>query len=191
MNAVPESILSKTAEVDSAAVKPLPNSRKIYVEGSRPDIQVPMREIKVSDTHTDRGLEKNQSITVYDTSGPYTDPTVQIDIRKGLNPLRAVWIEERGDTEELAGLTSAYGRQRAEDPALAHLHFEHLRKPRRAVSGRNVTQMHYARQGIITPEMEFIAIRENQRMVRCQYLAAQFTCSICRSMYIDVQGPGQ
>ncbi len=164
MNAVPENLLSQSAEVDEAAVKPLPNSRKIYVQGSRPDIQVPMREISVADTHTDRGVEKNQAITVYDTSGPYTDPAASIDIRKGLPALRAGWISERDDTEQLAGLSSAYGRERANDEALKNLHFEHLRKPLRARAGKNVSQMHYARQGIITPEMEYIAIRENQRM---------------------------
>ncbi len=164
MNAVPETILSQTAEVDKAAVKALPNSRKIYVQGSRPDIQVPMREISVADTHTDRGVEKNQAITVYDTSGPYTDPAVKIDIRKGLAALRSTWISERNDTLQLDELSSAYGRQRAGDAALKKLHFEHLRKPLRAKPGHNVSQMHYARQGIITPEMEYIAIRENQRM---------------------------
>jgi len=173
MNANPK-FLSATARVDEAAVKPLPNSRKVYVAGSRSDIRVPMREIRQSDTPLHSGAaahggaaahsEPNPPIFVYDTSGPYTDPMMKIDIQRGLEPLRLPWILERNDTEELAGPTSHYGRQRAADPKLAHLRFDLVRKPRRAVSGRNVTQMHYARRGMITPEMEFIAIRENQRM---------------------------
>jgi phosphomethylpyrimidine synthase len=155
--------LNATAHVDDAAVQPLPNSRKVYIEGSRPDIQVPMREITQSDTPAAMGAEKNPPILVYDTSGPYTDPNVRIDIRSGLAPLRARWIEERGDTVELEGPTSRYGRDRLADPKLATLRFNLHRKPRRAKEGMNVTQMHYARRGIITPEMEFIAIRETQR----------------------------
>jgi phosphomethylpyrimidine synthase len=162
-----EKFIAARAHVDEAAVQPLPRSRKIYVSGSRPDIRVPMREISQSDTPTTHGGkgegEKNPSICVYDTSGAYTDPQVKIDIRTGLAPLRAGWIAERGDTEELAGLSSGYGRDRAADPKLAELRFELQRAPRRAKAGRNVTQMHYARKGIVTPEMEFIAIRENQR----------------------------
>ena len=173
MNANPK-FLSATARVDEAAVKPLPNSRKVYVAGSRSDIRVPMREIHQSDTPLHSGAaaqggaaarsEPNPPIFVYDTSGPYTDPAMQIDIRRGLEPLRLPWILERNDTEELAGATSHFGRERAADTKLAQLRFDLARKPRRAVSGRNVTQMHYARRGMITPEMEFIAIRENQRM---------------------------
>src|SRR4051812_5996844 len=111
MNANPK-FLNATAHVDEAAVKPLPNSRKVYVEGSRPDILVPMREISQSDTPASCGAEKTPPIYVYDTSGPYTDPNVTIDIRSGLTPLRAKWIEERDDTEELAGPTSRYGQER-------------------------------------------------------------------------------
>ena len=162
MNANPQ-FLAATATVDEAAIQPLPNSRKIYVQGSRPDIQVPMREISQSDTPASFGAEKNPPIFVYDCSGPYTDPKAKIDIRSGLSPLRAKWIEERGDTEELAGPTSEYGRERLEDPRLAELRFNLKRKPRRARAGMNVSQMHYARKGIITPEMEFVAIRENLR----------------------------
>ena len=162
MNANPQ-FLAATATVDEAAIQPLPNSRKIYVQGSRPDIRVPMREISQSDTPASFGAEKNPPIWVYDTSGPYTDPTVKIDIRSGLPALRAAWIAERNDTEELAGPTSQYGIERLNDPKLAELRFNLHRKPRRAKAGKNVTQMHYARQGIITPEMEFIAIRENLR----------------------------
>ena len=154
---------SATATVDQAAIKPLPNSRKIHVQGSRPDIQVPMREIRLTDTMTSNGAEKNPPIWVYDTSGPYTDPTAQIDIRSGLPALRAKWIDERDDTEVMPGLSSSYGRTRLQDPKLADMRFNLQRQPRRAKAGKNVTQMHYARQGIITPEMEYIAIRENQR----------------------------
>ena len=155
--------LESTAHVDEAAVQPLPNSRKIYVQGSRPDIQVPMREISQSDTPTGMGGEKNPPIFVYDTSGPYTDPKVKIDIRSGLAPLREKWIVERNDTEQLASITSEYGLARLHDPKLAEMRFNLKRHPRRAKAGANVSQMHYARRGIITPEMEYIAIRENQR----------------------------
>ena len=160
MNANPQ-FLAATATVDEAAIQPLPNSRKIYVQGSRPDIRVPMREVSQSDTPASFGAEKNPPVYVYDTSGPYTDPTVKIDIRSGLPALRAAWIAERNDTEELSGPTSHYGTERLNDPKLAELRFNLHRKPRRAIAGKNVTQMHYARQGIITPEMEYIAIREN------------------------------
>jgi phosphomethylpyrimidine synthase len=167
MNANPQ-FLAATAKVDEAAIQPLPNSRKIYVEGSRPDIRVPMREISQSDTPASFGAEKNPPIYVYDTSGPYTDPNVKIDVRSGLAALRAAWIAERGDTEELAGPSSRYGVERLNDPKLAELRFNLHRKPRVALPGKNVSQMHYARQGIITPEMEYIAIRENMR--RKEYL---------------------
>ncbi|MCW5605469.1 MAG: phosphomethylpyrimidine synthase ThiC, partial [Burkholderiales bacterium] len=162
MNANPK-FLNATAHVDEAAVRPLPNSRKVYVEGSRPDVRVPMREITQSDTPASFGAEKNPPVFVYDTSGPYTDPAVRIDIRAGLTPLRQKWIEERGDTEVLGGPSSRYGRERLADPKLAQLRFNLERKPRRAKAGMNVTQMHYARRGIVTPEMEFIALRETQR----------------------------
>jgi len=163
MNAIPK-FLAATAEVDSAAVKPLPKSRKVYEVGSRPDIRVPFRAIEQSDTSTSFGGEKNPDITVYDTSGPYTDPEAHIDIRKGLPALRKAWIDERDDTESLDGPSSEFGRERLTDPALQALRFDLQRPPRRAKAGNNVTQMHYARQGIITPEMEFIAIRENMRI---------------------------
>ena len=169
MNDVTPKFLSATAVVDAAAIRPLPMSRKMYVEGSRPDIQVPMREISQSDTADSFGGEKNPPIYVYDTSGPYTDPAVAIDIRSGLPCPRTPWIVERGDTDELPGPTSAYGLERLADPALAALRFNLERKPRRAKLGANVSQMHYARKGIITPEMEFVAIRENMR--RKEYLA--------------------
>lgn len=150
------------AHVDEAAVQPLPNSRKVYVEGSQPDIRVPMREISQDDTPTSMGGEKNPPIFVYDCSGPYSDPAAKIDIRTGLPALRTRWIEARGDIEILTDLSSEYGRQQAANPALAAMRFPELaRTPRRAKAGMNVSQMHYARKGIITPEMEFIAIREN------------------------------
>ena len=157
-----EKFIAAKAHVDEAAIAPLPNSRKIYVEGSRPDIRVPMREITQSDTSESMGFERNPPVYVYDCSGPYTDPTARIDIRSGLPALRQAWIEERGDTEVLPGLSSEFGRMRAADASLDELRFPGLhRAPRRAKAGANVTQMHYARKGIITPEMEFIAIREN------------------------------
>ncbi len=169
MNAHPK-FLSQSAHVDKAAVQPFPNSRKIYVEGSRPDIQVPMREISQSDTPANMNAEKNPPIYVYDCSGPYTDPAATIDIRSGLPTPRTPWILERNDTEELSGPSSQYGTARLNDSELAELRFNLLRKPRRAKAGANVSQMHYARQGIITPEMEFVAIRENMR--RKEYLEA-------------------
>ena len=162
MNANPK-FLNVTARVDEAAVKPLPSSRKVHVAGSRPDIQVPMREITQSDTPASFGVEKNPPIFVYDTSGPYTDPAMRIDIRSGLAPLRLGWIEERNDTVALEGPSSRYGQERLADGKLASLRFNLARKPRRAKPGMNVSQMHYARRGMVTPEMEFIAIRENQR----------------------------
>jgi phosphomethylpyrimidine synthase len=159
-----EKFSNSTAQVDEAAVKPLPNSRKIYIKGSQPDIQVPMREISQADTAASMGAEKNPSIYVYDTSGPYTDPSVKIDIRSGLPILREKWIKDRDDTEVLSGPNSAYGKARLTDPKLAKMRFNLTRQPRRSKAGMNVTQMNYARRGIITPEMEFIAIRENQHI---------------------------
>src|SRR5690554_5690818 len=162
-NRLPDTAIANSG-ADGAATQPLPNSRKIYVTGSRPDIRVPMREISLADTQTDIGVEKNPPVLVYDTSGPYTDPAVKIDLRAGLPDVRTAWIEERNDTEILPGLTSEFGSARLANPALDHLRFAHIRTPRRALAGRNVSQMHYARKGIITPEMEFIAIRENMKL---------------------------
>lgn len=156
--------LSESAQADQQAVQPFPNSRKVYLTGSRPDIRVPVREISLSDTVTESGSEKNDPVRVYDTSGPYTDPDIEIDIRKGLAPLRKHWIEEREDTEQLAAFTSEYANRSLQDPRLSHLQFGLIRTPRRALPGRNVTQLHYARKGIITPEMEFVAIRENMKL---------------------------
>ena len=172
MSAVPKAIadqLTQTrADALSAEVRePFAKSRKIYVQGSRPDIRVPMREITQTPTKLhgkDGGEVANPPVTVYDTAGPYTDPDVEIDLLRGLAPLRSPWIADRADTEELKGPTSIFGRIRAADEKTANLRFSHIRKPLRAKPGQNVTQMHYARKGIITPEMEFIAIRENIRL---------------------------
>lgn len=141
-----------------------PNSSKIYLQGSRPDIRVPLREITQDDTISDKGREPNPPIPVYDTSGAYGDPNASINLKRGLPHIRSAWIDERGDTEILSGLSSGYGKERANDPKTAHLRFNQITQPRRAKTGKNVTQMHYARQGIITPEMEFVALRERMKM---------------------------
>ena len=154
---------------------PFPASRKVYINGTLPDVRVPMREISLTPTHSANGgtPTPNQPVTVYDTSGPYTDPAVTIDAKKGLAPLRLQWILGRNDVEQLADVSSEYGRMRATDPKLASLRFRHIRKPLRARRGMNVTQLHYARKGIVTPEMEFIAIRENQSREFAQALATK------------------
>ncbi|MFH1603395.1 MAG: phosphomethylpyrimidine synthase ThiC, partial [Pseudomonadota bacterium] len=191
MNANPN-FIAATAHVDDAAVQPLPNSRKVYVLGSRPDIRVPMREVRQDDTPASFGAEKNPPIFVYDTSGPYTDPSAKIDIRNGLAPLRAKWIEERGDTEALSGPSSRFGVERLRDPKLAELRFNLQRKPRRAKPGMNVSQMHYARRGLITPEMEFIAIRENlQRRHYIESLRASGPMGAKLAELMARQHPGQ
>jgi phosphomethylpyrimidine synthase len=166
--AVNPQFLAATASVDQSAIAPFPNSEKVYVQGSRADIQVPFRKITQDDTPSMLGAEKNPPIYVYDTSGPYTDPNVKIDIRAGLTPLRAKWISERNDTELLNGPTSEFGQERLNDPKLVALRFNLKRQPRRAKAGMNVSQMHYAKKGIVTPEMEYIAIREN--MLRADYI---------------------
>ncbi|MCG8533755.1 MAG: phosphomethylpyrimidine synthase ThiC, partial [Pseudomonadales bacterium] len=168
MSTYSQDFLSNTARVDEASVQPFPSSRKVYIQGSKEDIQVPMREITLTDTPTDFGGEKNSPVYVYDTSGPYTDPAASIDVRKGLNPLRENWIGRRQDTEQLSDLTSAYGQRRKNDPMLANLRFDHLKSPLKAKSGANVSQMYYARKGIITDEMEFVAIRENMKLQEAQ-----------------------
>ncbi|MDP6536442.1 MAG: phosphomethylpyrimidine synthase ThiC [Gammaproteobacteria bacterium] len=161
MNANPDHLLDKISQLDTSAAQYYPNSSKIYVAGSRADLQVPMREIALTPTETESGAEENPPIRVYDTSGIYSDANASIDLRTGLAPIRAAWITERGDTEQLDSVTSNFGRARQSDVKTAHLRFEHIKQPLRAKPGSNVTQLHYARQGIITPEMEFIAIREN------------------------------
>lgn len=154
--------LSETAHVDALSTAPFPSSKKIYVEGSHPDIQVAMREIELSPTQLRDGeLEENKPVRVYDTSGPYTDPNKDIDVRLGLSPLREKWVLEREDTELLDGFSSNYTNSREQNIALDGLKFEYKRQPRKALKGKNVSQLHYAKQGIITPEMEYIAIREN------------------------------
>ncbi len=164
MSAIPEAFVEQTTRLSDAVTRPFPNSRKVYVQGSRPDLRVPMREVSLTPTRTHTGDEENPPVFIYDTSGPYTDPGVRIDLLKGLPDLRGAWIEERGDSAPLNAPSSEFGRRRQADAALAHLRFEHLRTPRRARPGRNLTQMHYARTGIITPEMEYCAIRENLRL---------------------------
>lgn len=145
---------------------PFTNSKKIYVKGLLHPIHVPMREIQLTPT-TDRFrniIDENPPVTVYDTSGPYTDPNQEINVLKGLSKIREPWIKERNDTEELASVSSFYGKSRLSNPALDYLRFEHTKQPRKAKAGANVSQMHYAKQGLITPEMEFVAIRENQQL---------------------------
>ncbi|NGZ61110.1 MAG: phosphomethylpyrimidine synthase ThiC, partial [Nitrospira sp. LK265] len=153
-NGIPTSSLTTT---------PFPASSKVYVDGTKPGVRVPMREISLTQTKGTNGARSNNaSVIVYDTSGPYTDPAVTIDVRNGLTPVRRPWVLSRQDVDELSDVSSTYGRIRAADPKLAELRFQHIRKPLRAKPGHNVTQLHYARKGIVTPEMEFIAIRENQ-----------------------------
>lgn len=154
------------AFIDHLRGEAYPNSQRIYLTGSREDIRVPMREIQLSPTllggsKDNPQYEPNEPIPVYDTAGPYGDPNADLDVRNGLRPLRHQWIAERGDTESLDQLSSAYTQQRLADDGLDHLRFDNLPQPRRAKTGKCVTQLHYARQGIVTPEMEFIAIREN------------------------------
>lgn len=155
----------KTPQTETISRAAFPASKKVYVQGQIHDIQVAMREITLSDTLVNGKLmSKNAPVTVYDTSGPFTDPNIDIDVRKGLPRLRQSWIVNRGDVEELDSITSNYGRERLANPALDYLRFEHLKKPLRAKAGQNVSQLHYAKKGIITPEMEYIAIRENQKI---------------------------
>ena len=168
MNALAADLVRETAALSENLTRPIPGSRKMYTSGSRTDLRVPMREVALADTPLVFGAEKNTPFALYDTSGPYTDPAVRIDLAAGLGPLRAAWIAERGDSEILTGLSSEFGRRRAADAKLAGVRFPHLGAPRRAKAGANVSQMHYARRGIVTPEMEFIAIRENQKIEALQ-----------------------
>ena len=164
MSAVPKQMLHEAVTAKKASIQPFTASEKIYAQGTSPDIRVPFRKVTQSDTPASFGAEKNPPLFIYDTSGPYTDPKVSIDLRLGLPALREPWIEARGDTVRLTGPSSSYGHERQHDPKLAEMRFEHIRSPRRAKPGANVSQMHYAKQGIITPEMEFIAIRESQKL---------------------------
>lgn len=144
-----------------------PNSTKVFVPGTLYPIQVAMRQISLSPTKLSNGqIEVNPPITIYDTSGPYTDGTQEIDIRKGLPRLREQWILDRGDVQQLDGISSRYGQERLADTSLDELRFAYSHKPKVAAPGKNVTQLHYARKGIITPEMEYVAIRENQRIAQ-------------------------
>ena len=163
MNAVPETLFKQADELSADVCKPFPASRKIFVEGPQ-GVRVAMREISQTATRSANGIEPNPPITVYDTSGPYTDPDAKIDLRAGLPGLRDPWILARGDTEQLRGPSSIFGRIRAADEKTSALRFEHIRAPRKARAGANVSQMHYARRGLITPEMEYIAVRENARL---------------------------
>ncbi|MFA5940119.1 MAG: phosphomethylpyrimidine synthase ThiC [Sinimarinibacterium sp.] len=191
MSALPEQIFQKAEELSAEVRKPFPNSRKIHVEHN--GLRVPMREIALTATRTAQGLESNPPVTVYDTSGPYSDPAASIDLRQGLPALRAAWIEARGDTEQLRGPSSIFGRIRAADTHTQDLRFEHVRAPRRAKTGANVSQMHYARRGIITPEMEFIAIRENARLqeLRATYEKAGYLRRMHRGQAFGARLPDE
>ncbi|MEC9363594.1 MAG: phosphomethylpyrimidine synthase ThiC [Pseudomonadota bacterium] len=172
MSAVADTIFQKAEELSEEVRRPFPASCKIHVDGPL-GVRVPMREISLSATRIADGLEPNPPVTVYDTSGPYTDPDARIDLAAGLPALREGWIEARGDTEQLRGPSSIYGRIRAADDATAKLRFAHIRPPRRAAASGNVTQMHYARRGIVTPEMAFIAVRENARLAELREIYAK------------------
>tara|TARA_R110002050_G_scaffold104052_6_gene213325 strand:- start:30764 stop:32623 length:1860 start_codon:yes stop_codon:yes gene_type:complete len=171
---------------DGITRNPFPNSKKIYVKGEiHPQIRVAMREIYLSDTTDSMTKNKtpNEPITVYDTSGPYTDPNKNINIHAGIERVRENWIKNRGDVEQLSGFSSKYCNERLNDKSLDHMRFSLLKKPLRAKKGQNVTQLHYAKKGIITPEMEYIAIRENQRIdemteIRKQHQGEHFGASI-------------
>ncbi|WP_440223644.1 phosphomethylpyrimidine synthase ThiC [Dokdonella sp. MW10] len=164
MNAVPAPLLRQAEELSETVTRPIPGSRKIHVEGTRADLRVPMREIALEDTPSLFGAEKNAPFTVYDTSGPYTDPAHRVDLAAGLPALRARWIDERDDTQRLADFSSPFTRRHAAAAQLDAVRFPSVPKPRIARSGANVSQMHYARKGIVTPEMEYVAIRENQKL---------------------------
>ncbi|MFD2825816.1 phosphomethylpyrimidine synthase ThiC [Leeuwenhoekiella polynyae] len=166
----------KIPQQHSISRNPFPNSKKVYVSGNLyPELKVPMRQIELGDTvdKFNGKVEKNDPVLVYDTSGPFTDPDVAIDIKKGLNPVRKEWILSRKDTEQLDALSSSYGRQREENQDLKYLRFVRNTNPLKAQPGKNVSQMHYARKGIITPEMEYIAIRENQKLAEVNSITEQ------------------
>lgn len=154
-------------KTDKIIRTPYPNSEKVYIDGKLHDIKVAMRKVKLTDTvnivNGERVISHNDDVYIYDTSGPYTDPSIKIDLEKGLPRLREKWITERNDVEQLPEITSEYGRSRLADKTLDHLRFEHIQRPYRAKAGKNITQMYYARQGIITPEMEYVSIRENMQ----------------------------
>ena len=174
--------ISANAAADSLALCPFPNSRKIYISGSRADIRVPMREISLSPTAIGDKTRINPPLSVYDTSGAYTDPQAHIDIRAGLSRQRAAWITERNDTEALAAPTSDFGQQRQQDDKTAAARFPAPPPPRRAKNNMRVTQMHYARRGIITPEMEYVAIRENMRAADNAHTGNNFGAALPQKM---------
>ncbi|HET7371079.1 MAG TPA: phosphomethylpyrimidine synthase ThiC [Gammaproteobacteria bacterium] len=163
MSAIPKDLIKETTRLSHDVTQPVPGSRKVYIDTEN-GLRVPMREAEQAPTPGMFGIADNPAITLYDTSGPYSDPDARIDLTHGLAALREPWIEARGDSERLTDQTSDYGRERARDQALNNLRFPNVRPPRRAASGANVSQMHYARRGIITPEMEFVAARENARL---------------------------
>lgn len=164
MPKIPLNPFNQSVKVDNSAIAPFPNSKKIYVQGSKPSIQVPMREVSVSATQTTSAPEHNPSVTIYDTSGAYTDPHINIDICKGLPDIRSIWINDRQAIEQLSQLSSNFAQQRLTTPEFQSMRFNLNRLPKKAKSGQNITQMHYAKKGIITDEMEFVAIRENLRL---------------------------
>jgi len=165
MSAIPEDFIERTEQLSEDVTRPFPNSKKVYVTGSRDDIRVPMREVSQAITHAAAGDEANPPIYIYDTSGPYSDPEIKINLLKGLPAIRTPWIDDRNDTQQLIGPSSEYGKIRQNNDELASLRFEHIRAPLKAKEGMNVSQMHYAKKGIITPEMEYVAIRESQKLV--------------------------
>jgi len=167
MSADPQELSQQVAQLSAEVIRPYPGSRKIQVTGPS-GLQVAMREVQQTPSHTAQGPQPNEPLALYDTSGPYTDPQALVDLNQGLVPMRQAWIEARGDTQLLPGVSSDYGRLRQQDSRLAALRFTCNRPPRRAQTGANVTQMHYARRGLVTPEMEYIAIRENQRLQEIQ-----------------------
>jgi phosphomethylpyrimidine synthase len=174
MSADPRDLFQETARLSEAVTRPFPGSRKLMVSTERPDVTVAMREVRQSATPADGGAVANPPLVMYDTSGPYTDPAADIDLCRGLRPVRAEWIRQRDDSEPLEGCSASYAQERLSDRALDSLRFPAIPTPLRARSGRNVTQMHYARRGEITPEMEYIAVRENAQLeaLREEYAAA-------------------
>jgi len=157
-------LITQTKKLGDEVTRPFPRSKKIFVQGSKESIRVGMREVSCDDTSSSIGFELNPEIPVYDTSGPLTDPDVEVDLARGIPRIRDAWIASREDTNELSQLSSEYGRQRLDDAKTDHIRFPVKHAPRKAKLGSNVTQMHYAKQGIITPEMEYIAIRESLRL---------------------------
>lgn len=185
MGASKPNLIPAAENVDSA----YPNSEKIYVQGSRDDIRVAMREVSLADSPQEFGGDVNAPVPLYDTSGPFTDPAISVNIHEGLDRLRAAWIEQRDDTEPLTGSSSSYAQTRESDPELRPLRFPGARTIRRAKPGANVSQMHYARRGIITPEMEYVAIRENQaralqadKALRTQHPGESFGANLPREI---------